>query len=317
LQSVFSGRIAAVLAAWAVLAFVGVRAVLTEFNPDYENYSVIINEVQRSQDLLFNLLLAKDLGFLLLIKLGALIREDVAIVFGLTAFATFLAKAVLTAKALRKPFAFAVLYALLLAPGLDLAAIRAGLAISLLGIAFASPTRKGLVSIYALSVFSHVSMLSAAPAVLAATRRWIERNPLTAQACLLCAGLAIYPLASAFERSEAYKGNVSSVFGLVVPISTIIAANITRLMIARRRHSRFSLLCLSAALAVTALGFGLAPGSITLASRFCEIATFLLLLSVCSVSNGYGPRFWVPVAALSVFPILRNTLSGLWISLVM
>jgi hypothetical protein len=310
-------RLFALASAWAVFFFVGVRSVVTNFNPDYLNYEVIITGVQRSEDWLFSLFLAKDLSFLLLIKLGALIHEGVLVVFILIAVATFIAKAIVAAKALRKPFAFAVLYAVLLAPGLDLAAIRACLALSLLAVALSCETRRAMLFVYLAAALSHVSVLTAVPALLKKAEHWVERKPWSSQICFVCAGLAVYPIASIFERSADYEGNASTAFGLMLTALTPIAVNVARLLTATRRHTRFSIRCLIASLTVTSLGLGLAPASITMSTRLSEIGSFLLLLCLCSARNGYGARFWIPVAAASMFPVLRNTMVGIWISLVM
>jgi len=119
--------------AWIVGFILALCAGLFTEGYDYEQYVLMIESVRNlgDEDLTLRLFAAKDPLFLLIIEFTGALTDDIQLVFLVVAIFSCLTKVLATSVIPGKRTLFMALYAIFIAPGLEFAAIRAGLAIGL------------------------------------------------------------------------------------------------------------------------------------------------------------------------------------------
>ena len=127
---------------------------------DYQNYLDLIAIVRGTaeEDLLARYLITQDPLLVPIIDIAGWFTDDPVAVFALVALVGLLPKVLASSALPRYRTAFIGLYALMLAPGLEFAAIRASMAIGFLLLWIASSSRYRIIWL-AFGVLSHVSAL--------------------------------------------------------------------------------------------------------------------------------------------------------------
>jgi hypothetical protein len=264
--------------AWALGTALAMLAGFRTGGFDYEEYLLNIDGVRAAAgaDWLTRLLFAKDPLFLFIVEFSGTFTANPRPVFLAVAAISVFTKVAATSAIPRRRTYFLAFYMIFLAPGLEYAAIRAGMAIGLLMMALygVSRWRAGWA---VLAVLGHYSVAMAWIGRLLVTHRWSIATPL-----LLAVPLAL-PLLAAFGQDDpryaTYFENPGTLYALVLPMLTVFA--LAGLYAARRKLHRpkpivsaeammASAICVAAAL-VLALPF------VTVSYRIIEIAWALML----------------------------------------
>lgn len=285
--------------AWALGSALALMAGFRTGGFDYEEYLLNIDGVRAAAgaDWATRLFFAKDPLFLFIVELAGAFTENPRPVFVAVAAISVFTKVAATAAIPRSRTFFLAAYTVFLAPGLEFAAIRAGMAIGLLMLALCAVSRwrSGWA---ALAVLGHYSVAVAWMGRLLSTHRWI-----TTVALALALPLII-PLLAAFAQDDpryaTYFENPGTLAALALPVLTLGA-------LAGLRAARGSLnqrprivsdeammataICVAAAL-VLALPF------VTVSYRIMEIAWALMLAQ------------WLALGALRSRHLLVRTTSG-------
>jgi uncharacterized MnhB-related membrane protein len=300
--------------AWCFGAFMALVVGLRRGGFDYDEYLTMIVQVRslQSEDISNRLFLAKDPLFLLIIEISGFITTSPVAVFLFTAVPSILLKVAATAIIPGRRTLFIVLYGLLLAPGLEFAAIRAGLALGFLLVGLHVAYRSGWWA-KLLAIASHSSMLI--PVILQA----IIQKPLviallTPVALVIL--IAVAPMIIADTRYTQYFSNHGNYNALVLPVMSMVASLL--IVCARSKGGAvpptgvLSLLC-------AALALILALPAVTVAYRILEICWVLMLFDLLHRTKAKrgSQRLVLVVAWVFWFSILMitNILRQTWIDM--
>jgi hypothetical protein len=284
---------------------------------DYDDHVGLIEAVRSlaGEDLTLQLLAAKDPLFFLFIRAAGWLGEDARIVFALVAVVGVGAKVAASRAVRGRRTLLIALYALLLSPGLEFAAIRAGLAVGLAMWALSLMSR-GTVMLTLLSVLGHASML------VVALGRLLQRY----RAVMLAISVLAMPLllhwsAEWFgdsDRFGQYQENIGSAGALLLPLVTAVAWLAARSCLKAGWPSvllRPEVVgCTSFCIALALL---LALPSVTVSFRTLEISWVLMLWQLVALGAlrvGRPPALRLEAAwALMLFTLaLSNVLRGTW-----
>ncbi len=286
---------------------------------DRDEYESIITTVRTlaTEDWVAALFFAKDPFFLLIIRGVELFSDDTIWVYLLVSGISVATKVQASVAIPKRRTTFVALYAILLSPGLEFAAIRSGMAIGLLMLALSSLSRwrSGWAVAAALS---HSSIAVAWIGRLFSTHRWLL---LALMAVALPAGPMLAMLAQSDPRYSSYFENPGTAMALVLPLLTLLA-NIA-LRSSRQTAQILSPLvsdaAMSASLLCAALALLLALPFVTIAFRIMEIAWVLMLAQWLTLSmargRGMAVRLLTGVTLVSVMS-LANVLRSTWTVLV-
>jgi hypothetical protein len=283
---------------------------------DYEDHVGLIEAVRSlaGEDLALQVLAAKDPLFFLFIRAAGWLGEDVRIVFLLVAIVGVGAKVAASRVVRGRRTMLIALYALLLSPGLEFAAIRAGLAVGLAMWALSLLSR-GTVMLTLLSVLGHVSML-----VVALGRLLQRHRGITLAAIVLAVPLALHWSAELFgdsDRFGQYQENIGSAGALLLPLATALVWLAARSCLAGWPSVLLRPEAVGCTSFCIALALLLALPSVTASFRTLEISWVLILWQLVAVSAlrvGRPPSLQLEAAwALLLFTLtLSNVLRGTW-----
>lgn len=250
---------------------------------DYDEYLVLIDSVNKlaGEDLLVQVYAAKDPLFLLAIRVAGLVSPEPGAVFMLVAVVAVACKVLATAPLKGFRTVFIGLYAVLLAPGLEFAAIRGALAIGILLLAFRA-VGLGRVLLFLVAIAGHLSIL-----LVALSRIFVGGRRFIAMVIggLLAAGLPfLIALAREDPRFDAYFGNRGTLLALVLPVSTLVIELLAwRGSVNNERSGRLATETGIAALTCIIAATVLALPYVTVAFRILEIGWTLMLFQVVSL----------------------------------
>jgi hypothetical protein len=303
------------LLAWALGVGLTLLAGFRTGGFDYEEYLQIIDIVQAAaeEDWPTRLFFAKDPLFLLIIEAAASFTQHPRPVFLAVAAISVFTKVAATAAIPRRRTLFLAAYSVFLAPGLEFAAIRAGMAIGLLMLALSAVSR-WRASWAVLAVLGHYSVAIAWMGRLLSTHRWMTTMVLALALPL------IVPVLAGFGQDDpryaAYFQNPGTLMALLLP-SLTLAANLG-LRAARRAAPVPSPLAADAAMTASllcaALALLFALPFVTVAYRIMEIAWVLMLAQWLALaaprSRGLVLRLacgGMLLAVLALTNVLRDT----------
>lgn len=252
--------------AWGLASVLALLAGTRAGGFDFDEYELMISAVhslaiEEWQSALF---FAKEPLFLLVIRAVGLFTEDSRWVYVAVAAISVATKVQATAAMKGYRTAFIALYAVLLAPGLEFAAIRAGMAIGFLLLALASVSRWSIGYAFA-AILSHYSMT-----VAFLGRAFVEypRTMLIMLALVVMALPIFLPYVQEDPRYVFYFDNPGTILSLSLPLATMVVS-----------------ICLYEIGRPNSIRSGLVGGAAIAASLFC--ATFALLFAIPFVSIAY------------------------------
>lgn len=305
--------------AWLVSAVLAACAGLSTQGFDYEEYVTIIETTRQlaDQDIALQLVAAKDPIFLLIIDLAGAVTGDVQLVFLIVAVLSASTKAFATAALPGRRTQFMALYAVFIAPGLEFAAIRAGLAIGMIMLGYMIARRMSWRALWVtLGLASHASVL-----FVVAGRLWSRWWRLMLFG-LIVLGPVVIPVLLGLAEEDAryfqYLDNPGTPLAFVMPVATLLALLLlSRSMRGRlpAQHVALSREALSATYFVVTMSLILTLPIVTAATRVMELA-WVFLLSQLLVRDqlihrrvqAFQAASWcVMIGVLSLSNLLRGT----------
>lgn len=314
----YFGRLNSIIAVFIVIAlaiFSGWR----EVGIDRANYIAMYNGVLLSDDFAVKLWYAKDIFFLLITSISSYFSEDVRLAFLLICTLSIFLKYIFIQKISRKyTLPFIALYFLFLAPGLEFAAMRGGLAISFLMLALIYRNRVipfFLLSILAIS--AHVSVMPVVLLSLPCVNKALSQYKWMYIGIFLAIFLSASVLLDLFPRGADYENNRGTVFSISEPLATLFIAWLVFFRLNQRFRSNIEnelykniVYIRQLIYGVIAISFGLAAFAVTASTRYLEIAWCLLLLaSIVMFRKTYFNMlgFGLFIALLIYLNIVRST----------
>jgi hypothetical protein len=305
--------------AWALGTVLALLAGFRGGGFDYEEYLTIIDLVRSVDDgdWLAKLFFAKDPLFLVIIELAGWFSHGPDLVFVIVAAVSVGTKVLASSALPGRRTAFVALYAVLLAPGLEFAAIRSGLALGLLMLALVSVSRWR-------SGWAVAAVLAHSSALLA----WMGRLFSTHRRTVLLLGAAGLPFAAPLvlefaqddPRYQSYLANPGTVAAFMLPTFTLLLM-LTIQLAARRAPAQGYLhpSVLSASWMCTLLALALALPVVTASFRTMELAWVLLLaqwLALSRVRDRIGALTLLAGALFIGILCLTNVLRDVWLMMV-
>lgn len=306
--------------AWVVGAALAACAGLFTQGFDHDEYVAIIETTRQlaDQDLAIRLISAKDPVFLFLIDSTGALTENVQLVFLVVAVLAVSAKVLATAVMPRRRTQFMAMYALFVAPGLEFAAIRAGLAVGLVMVAYLAVSRvRWRVLWVSLGLASHFSVL-----LVVAGRVWPRwwRAMLIGLVVLVPVAVpAIVAFAGEDVRYLQYLDNRGTPAAFLMPGLTAIAMLLLIRSMRGRTPAEHPLLSKDALVAtsfVVVMALLLTLPVVTAATRVMELAWVFMLMQMIARDRlihrhvlAYQAGSW---CAMIVLLSLANVLRGTW-----
>jgi hypothetical protein len=301
---------------WALGTAVTLLAGFRTGGFDFEEYLLNIEAIRAADeaDWTTRLFFAKDPLFLFIVEVVGRFSDDTRPVFLAVAAVSVLTKVAATAAIPRRRTYFLAAYAVFLAPGLEFAAIRTGMAIGLLMLALCAVSRwrSGWA---VLAVLGHYSVAMAWMGRLLSTHRWIM------SVLLLLALPFALPLLAALGQGDpryaTYFDNPGTLAALALPMMTTLA--LAGLSAARSSLQRPARLVSDEAMMASAVcvvgALLLALPLVTISYRIMEIAWALLLAQWLALSVLRSRRLAVrnlSGAMLLAALALTNVLGDKW-----
>jgi hypothetical protein len=266
---------------------------------DRAEYITNWNLITRSEDWLGKLFFSKDLTFLILTEITASFSDDPRYTFLIFNFLSLVTKFA----AFRKLFpnqklALIIIYGLFLSPGLEYAAIRAGLALGFLCLSLAYREKIKIYLIFSfLAIISHLSFIIPVTLGISGASRILTNYPVL----YLFGALFIYfstgYLIQYYPYGEDYIGNHGSIFAYALPLIVLSIGLFTLVDMQQGSLSTVPMqtaICFkSIILGLVALSFGVTGFIVTASTRFLEIAACLLLIIAIGKNN--SPSKWMGI----------------------
>lgn len=306
--------------AWLVGAVLAACAGLYTQGFDHEEYLISIEATRQLSDegIALRLVSAKDPIFLFIIDFAGTLTDNVQLVFLIVAALSVSAKVLASAALPRRRTLFLSLYAIFLAPGLEFAAIRAGLAIGLIMLGYMAAKRvRWRVLWISLGLASHMSVL-----FVVAGRIWSRwwRAMLVA---LLILVPAVIPTLVAFVQDDAryfqYLDDRGTPLAFMLPGATLLLLMLLSRSVRGRLQGQQVVLSkssLSASYFVVVTALILTLPVVTAATRVMELSWVLILLQLLARDQLMrGPVKVFQAASWSMMIgllSLSNLLRGTW-----
>ncbi len=304
--------------AWLVGAVLAGCAGLYTQGFDHEEYLVNIETARQlsGQDFGLRLLAAKDPVFLFIIDAAGAVTDNPQLVFLIVAILAVSTKVVATTALPRRRTQFMALYAVFVAPGLEFAAIRGGLAIGLVMLAYLAARRVRWRAVWiSLGLASHLSVL-----FVVAGRIWPRWWRVMLVGLAVLVPIAI-PALQAFVEDDGryiqYLDNRGTALAFIMPAATLLALLLLWRSVRGRlpaQHAVLSKDSLTATCFVVAMSLLLALPVVTASTRVIELAwAFMLLQMLARDRLVHGPveavqaaSWGVLIGVLSLSCVLRN-----------
>ena len=305
--------------AWVVGAVLAACAGLYTQGFDHEEYILNIEATRQlaDQTIALQLVAAKDPIFLFIIDLAGALTDNVQLVFVIVAVLAVSTKVLATAALPGKRTQFMAIYTVFIAPGLEFAAIRAGLAVGLAMLAYMVARRlRWRVLWISLGLASHLSVLFVVVGWI--WSRWwrhllfgvIILGPVVVPAILSFAGDDV--------RYAQYLDNPGTPLAFVTPVATLLSL----MLLSRSARSRQPLqhVVLSKD-ALTATYFSVATSVIltlvvvTAATRVMELSWVFILAQMLArdqliqrrVEAFQAASWFTFIGVLALSNVLRGT----------
>lgn len=291
---------------------------------DLENYREMHAGMLSLEDIAGKVFSAKDVVFLLVNDLASYLSEDARLVVLLVCLfsvaARYFAVKKITPQLL---LLFLIAYAVILAPGLEFAAMRGGLAIGFLMLALAGNNRFFPFVLFSLlTIASHMALL---PVVLLAYRplsEWLARHKLGYVVIAVIALLTIASLIALFPHGIDYEDNQGPLLTYALPLVTLSAAIFVFHQSeiatgAQQRDSALQFVEISKPViyGLIAIEFDISGLIVTAGTRYLNIARCLRLLSALILCGKYVASL-IGFLMLFVFLSYLNVFRLTWTEIV-
>jgi hypothetical protein len=311
--------------AWLVGAVLaGCASIYTE-GFDREEYVLIIESTRQlaDQDLALRLFAAKDPLFFFIIEVAGALTEDSQLVFWIVSVLAAMTKVIATSVIPGRRTTFMALYAIFIAPGLEFAAIRAGLAIGLTMLGYLAIRRwPWKVWWVALGIASHMSVI-----FVTAGRIWAHHWSATLIALAILVPVMVpllLPIVQDDARYFHYLDNRGTPLAFGLPGATLLCLLIlSRSLKGERRPLQHPVLTddwLRTTYFVVGISIVLTIPIVTAATRVMELGWVLLLMQMIARDGQVQRRAqalrigsWCTLVALLS---LANLVRGTWAILV-
>jgi len=306
--------------AWLVGVVLAACAGLFTQGFDHDEYVAIIDATRQLSDqgIALRLVAAKDPVFLFIIDLAGLVTDNAQFVFMIVAALAVSAKVLATAALPRQRTLFMALYAVFLAPGLEFAAIRAGLAIGFVMLGYTAATRVRWRAVWiSLGLASHMSVL-----LVVAGRIWRRRwRAMLGGAIILVplAGAALISFVQDDGRYVQYLNDRGTPLAFALPVATLVSLLLLSWSARGRwppQHAILSKDGLAATYFIVLASLILTLPVVTVATRVMELAWVFMLMQVVARDRLIQGRVKAIQAASWCTMIgvlsLSNALRGLW-----
>lgn len=249
------------------------------------NYQAIVS----SEELGLKIFAAKDLIFLVIVEATNPIKDDPKIAFLIVNIIALLSKCLAFKKLLpSKILRCFLIYAIFASPGLEFAAIRAGMALGLMMLAIAYRHNLLMFTTCAvLSIAAHLSFLIPVLFCMPILSEKLKGRLLPYILIAVVAKLASNNLAEIYPTGADYADNAANLIAYTLPIFTlfitfILVKSIDLNFLARKYPSTLkSIITIEATiLGLTAIAFGLTGDFVTAATRYLEICWTLLIVFI-------------------------------------
>jgi len=309
--------------AWLVGIVLAACAGLFTQGFDHDDYVAIIETTRALSDqgIALRLFAAKDPIFLAVIDLAGLVTDNVQFVFVIMVALSVTAKVLASAALPGKRTQFMALYAVLLAPGLEFAAIRAGLAIGLIMLGYMAVRRVRWRALWiSLGLASHMSVL-----IVVVGRLWPRWWRAMLVGLLVLAPI-VSPALVAFVGDDVrylqYLDDRGRPLAFALPIATLATLMLLSRSVRGRlpvQHPVLSKDGLVASYFVVVTALLLTLPVVTVATRVMELAWVIMLMQLLARDRlTHGPvRTWQAASWCTMVGLLSlsNGLRGLWVVL--
>lgn len=265
-----------------------------DFGLDRGDYIEMYNNILSTDEWEIRLWFAKDVLFLTVTLASNYFSDDPKLAFLVICILSMLLKYLSVRRLAPKyTLSYIFLYTIFLAPGLEFAAIRGGLAIGFFMIALSYRDR--IFHFLILSVLTCLSHISTLLIVILPVRKFNEflsKHNWSYALVTLIISLSSSLLLGAFPHGEDYENNRGTIFAYSEPLVTLIIAwlilyrlvpvskqNINDPVLQQLLILRPIIYCL------IAIAFGITGGVVTAATRYLEISWCLLLLAAIGMCN--------------------------------
>lgn len=253
---------------------------------DRENYINIYNGVVLSDEIALQMWYAKDFLNLLIILASNYFSDDPRLAFLVTCILSFYLKfKAIVELGPKHVLIFIFLYAVFLAPGLEFAAMRSGLAIAFIMLAAVNAEKKIYFYLYViLACMSHVSMIVIAPFIHPLINNIIRKNKLLLVVIFLITGFFSVDAVLLLQHGALYENNSGTINAFILPVVTLIIA---LLIFGNFKGGSFfgnprSLVKINyfsiVVYCLIAMSFGLTFTIVTAATRYLEVAWCLIMI---------------------------------------
>ncbi|WP_162265152.1 EpsG family protein [Aeromonas salmonicida] len=253
---------------------------------DYTNYVDMITFTQSVDTIFSKIFIAKDPMFGLIVGFtNPRHRDEYWMVFLSIASLAYLGKLFFINDIRRCTF-FSIIYVILLAPGLDFAAIRAllGMVFLLSALSYLSSGRDNLYYVFSfLAVISHISMLL--PILLSSKiiNDFFYKNKALVFLIVLCISIFTKPILSLFSNAAGYIDVSGSFFAFFPPILMLLASFILGYLISLQVQTEFCVRAYNLSILIAVMSFGFTFQVVVASSRFLQVSQFLFLVVLCCV----------------------------------
>lgn len=255
---------------------------------DRDNYIANYNAINYADDFLEKLFFAKDLMFLGVSHFSNLINDNPKLAFLISCSIALIAKYVAAKKMeMNFPILFMVLYFIFLAPGLEFAAMRGAMAVGFLMLAVASRNRSYSFLIYSLlAALSHITVIVVVVMLMPKMNKYIAFSKINYFVIFIVGLVSSGVLIELYPHGGAYVSNAGTLNAYMLPAITLLIASLLysngmskkKLMLQDDVHVNYYLKV--AVFSLISFSFGLTGYVVTAATRYLEIAWFLMLVSI-------------------------------------
>lgn len=255
---------------------------------DRDNYIANYNAINYTDDFLEKLFFAKDLMFLGVSHFSNLINDNPKLAFLISCSIALISKYVAAKKmGMSVPIVFMVLYFIFLAPGLEFAAMRGAMAVGFLMLAIESRNKSYSFFVYALlAVLSHITVIVVVVMLVPKINKYIAFNKINYIVIFIVGLVSSGVLIELYPYGDAYSSNSGALNAYMLPAITLLIASLLysngmsrkKLMLQDNVHVNYYLK--AAVFGLISFSFGLTGYVVTAATRYLEIAWFLMLMSI-------------------------------------
>lgn len=299
--------------AFAVVLVIAFFAGWRDWGVDRDNYVVAYFGIVGSETIAEKMFFAKDVMLFFLVSISSYFGDDPKLSFLLVCTIALYAKLFAMRRIMGDQVLFFVLvYVFFISPGLEFAAMRAGLAIGFLMLMLAYSDSKLQRIIWpVLVIFSHTSLLPIIIAAQPKAQRFFVKWPILYLLIVLVTPLSVPIVLSFFQKWAYYEDSQGTIYSLLTPILTLLTAiEIFRQRTGHIDDTSFYVGTKHLSLLLISMAFGIAVIIPAASTRYLEVAWCLMLPIAIMEKRHFG--LCLLIVLLAYINISRLT----WIAVV-